>query len=390
MGEQDMEYGTSGEPQITGTKQETDKKCPDCGGVMDFNPSNGKMTCPYCGHEETIQVENKQFVAQELDFDLAEDLSSSDWGTVTKSVICKSCGAETVYDGNEIASECPYCGSNQVMEAYDQNTMAPGGVVLFKISAQEAAEKFKSWIGRKFFCPKLAKDSARPKAFKGLYLPFWTFDANTDSSYTGEYGIDREYEDSEGNKKTETEWYRTVGYHQESFDDVLVCASAKQNESMLKGLEPYDTQQAVEYQPEYMAGFMAERYSVKMKTAWEKAKDIMSNIIKDHITNRIRRENHADHTRNVNTMTEYADVTYKYLLLPVWISSFQYKGKVYHFMINGQTGKVSGDTPISWIKVAIVTIVVAAVIGIIFWLTRDETEAAVLASQMSMIASFKI
>lgn len=353
------------------TKKETDKKCPACGGVMDFNPATGKMLCPYCGTEEEIQVKNEKFVARELDFEEAERMTSQDWGTATKRVICKSCGAETIYDSNQIASECPYCGSNQVMEAGAENIMAPGGVVLFQINAQMAAQRFKNWIGKKFFCPKLAKDSAKPKSFKGMYIPFWTFDSRTYSTYSGEYGIDRVKKDREGKNYVVTDWYRTSGSYQEFFDDVLVCGSVMQNSGMLSGLEPYDTKKAVEYKPEYMAGFMAERYTVKMKDGWMRAKQKIQQILQGNINDEIRMRHHCNKTRNVMVHTQFSNKTCKYLLLPVWISSFQYKGKVYHFMINGQTGKVSGETPISWAKVTIVVLAVLAILAILFFMYQN-------------------
>ena len=372
---------------VTKTEKETDKKCPSCGGVMEFNPSNGKMACPYCGYEEEIQVEHKEFVAQELDFStVGDDDASCDWGTATKTVICKSCGAETVYDVNEMANVCPYCGSNQVMAQESSKVMAPGGVVTFQISAKEASERFREWIGRKFFCPKLAKDSAKPKAFKGLYTPFWTFDSNTKSTYTAEYGIDRVEEDKDGEKHTITDWYRTSGKYKRFFDDLLISASSKQNEQMLEGLEPYDTTKAVEYKPEYMAGFAAEKYSVKVKDAWEKAKKKIQSMLRRDVEEKIQHERACDHVRDVRINTVHEDVTYKYLLLPVWISSFQYKDKVYHFMINGQTGKVSGETPISWIKVAIVTAVVIAAAVIIY--KAVNADAAVLSQHAALIQQY--
>ena len=348
------------EPEVVETIKETDKKCPACGGVMDFSPATGKMLCPYCGTEEEIKEED-DFEAQELDFDQAEDTVSCNWGTATKAVICKSCGAQTVYDVNQIANECPYCGSNQVMEAGDERVMAPGGVVVFKLDAGQASERFKNWIGRKFFCSGSAKESAKPKTFKGVYVPFWTFDSSTFSSYTGQYGKIRQYRDRDGKMRTRTDWYGTRGVLHFSFDDVLVCASSRQNEQMLRGVEPFNTKEVKPYKPEYLAGFAAERYTVKMKDAWETAKTKMKNILHHEVESKIRMEHATSQVRMINVQTSYRNITYKYLLLPIWISSFQYKDKVYRFVINGQTGKVSGQTPVSWLKVLLT---VAAVIAV--------------------------
>lgn len=365
-----MEENYGMEPEIVKTNEATDKKCDSCGGVMDFNPSTGTLKCPYCGFEKQIEVDEHSHGVEELDFSKVEDTTCCDWGTKTKTVICKSCGAETVYDANDMANECPYCGSNQIMEEGDKDTMAPGGVVPFAIDAKKAAELFKSWIGKKFFCPKLAKESAKPKSFKGLYIPYWTFDSNTTTNYRGEYGIDREVKDKEGNTKTVTDWYPTRGTHEEFFDDTLVCGSTKQDTGMLQGLEPFNTGAAVEYKAEYMAGFVAERYSLDVKSAWEKAKQKIKNILHGHIREKIKDQKNADSVRNLNLNVDFRDVTYKYLLLPVWISAFQYKDKVYQFMVNGQTGKVTGKTPISWIKVGITVVAVIAIIALIYYVTN--------------------
>lgn len=360
-------YETEKEPTDTITREETDKKCVDCGGTMDFDPATGKMVCPYCGRQEEIQIENKKFVAEELDFNRVSDANNCDWGTKTKKVVCKFCGAQTVYSAEEIANVCPYCGSNQVMEEKAENIMAPGGVVPFRINSQDASVRFKKWIGRKFFCPKLAKESARPKAFQGLYVPYWTFDADTGSRYSGQYGKHHTVKRN-GKMVTETRWYSTSGYYQQSFDDMLVCGASSQNQQLLAKMEPYDTQQVVEYKPEYMAGFVAESYTVKVKDAWETAKDKMEPIIRRGIARKIEHEHGAQDSRVSHVSTSYANVTYKYLLLPVWISSFQYNDKVYYFAINGQTGRVAGKTPLSPVKIALTAVAIVIVILILSWL----------------------
>lgn len=348
------------------TLKETDKKCPQCGGVMDFDPNIGGMACPYCGYEEEIVKEAAS--AAELEFDKAENTGNCDWGAQKKQIICKSCGAETIYDALEVASECPYCGSNQVMEAADDNTIAPGGVVPFSITNEQASANFKQWIGKKFFCPKLAKQSAEPDAFTGIYLPYWTFDTDTFSRYSGKYGIDRKekYKDSQGNvqEKTVTDWHRTSGTYKLAIDDELVQGSERHDSAMLKGLEPFETEKNVPYKPEYVAGFAAERYSVGLKAAWEKAKESISRKIKSNVTSKIIQENHADHAKDVKVSTTFNKITYKYLMLPIWCSSFKYQDKVYQFMVNGQTGKVYGKTPISVGKVILVIVIVLAIIGI--------------------------
>lgn len=359
----------SDEPNVVSTLEETDRKCPACGGTMDFNPKTGGLKCPYCDYEEEIkpaEVGGKNGSmeasgsAEELKFEEAEKTANSDWGVATKTVICKSCGAESVYDTHEIASECPYCGSNQVMEANDTSTMAPGGVVPFKIDQKEAANRFVAWIKGRFFAPKAAKETAKAKNFKGIYLPYWTFDTDTTSRYTGEYGKDRKIKRGD-KEEIVTDWYHTSGIYKESFDDELVCGSERHEEHMLRGIEPYDTADNKIYKPEYVAGFAAERYTIGLKAAWEKAKMAILSKIKSGVSDKIRVEHHADHVRNVRVQCDYANITYKYLLLPVWIANYKYKEKIYQFMVNGQTGKVYGKSPVSAIKV-ILTIVVALIV----------------------------
>ena len=353
------------------TLSETDKKCPNCGGTMDFDPESGMLHCPFCDYQEVIpKPDDAPETAQELSFADAENKETNcNWGAQKKAVICKSCGAETIYDALDVSSECPYCGSNQVMEAHDKNTIAPGGVVPFQITKEKAGSNFHEWIKRKFFCPKLAKQSARPDSFKGIYLPYWTFDTNTVSSYTGEYGIDHTeyYKDSNGNtqSRTKTDWYYTSGIYRMDVDDELVLATDRHNSAIINGLAPFDTANNKAYKPEYVAGFAAERYTIGLKAGWEKAKEAIFKRINSNVTQKIRKENAADHVRGVHVNSRFSNITYKYLMLPIWVSSFKYKEQIYQFMVNGQTGKVYGKTPISGWKVALVVFLIILAIALI-------------------------
>ncbi len=359
------------EPVITDTKKETDRKCPQCGGVMDFDPREGKLHCPYCDYLEEILPENEEEIsAEEQDFLTAEQTGNCDWGVEKKTVLCKACGGEMVYDALEIAGECPYCGSNQVMEAKGENTLAPGGVCVFKLDAKQAAEKFKAWIKKRWFCPKEAKETAKPKDFKGLYLPYWTFDTQTTTRYSGEYGIRRQKRNSKGETVTVTDWYRCSGTYSEFIDDQAVCGTKRHEQSLLNGIQPFNTADNKVYKPEYVAGFASERYSIGLKDAWETAKSLITTRLRRNITKKIRMEHHADDVRFLKIHPSFTGIKYKYLLLPVWMACFKYKEKVYRFMVNGQTGRVSGKIPISAFKVAITVVAAIAVLGLMWFISN--------------------
>lgn len=359
------------EIKVVSTLKETDRKCPDCGGVMDFNPTTGGLRCPYCDHEEAIPSDSaKPQKAEEMDYFAAEKTANCDWGVEKKTVLCKSCGAESIYDSLQIASECPFCGSNQVMEASSLETMAPGGVVPFRITDKDAADLFLKWIRKKWFCPKVAKESAKPKKFLGSYLPYWTFDTDTTSEYSAKYGKDRHVRDKEGKTKIITDWYNTSGTYQERINDELIIASSTHDASILQGLEPFDTENNKAYKPEYVAGFAAQRYSVGLKQAWETAKQKILGKLQNNISDKVRHEKNADHVTNVSVSTTYRNITFKYLLLPIWAAHYKYKDKIYHFMVNGQTGKVSGKTPISVWKVLLTILMAVAVFGAIYYINN--------------------
>ncbi|MCQ2518212.1 MAG: hypothetical protein MJ119_05560 [Lachnospiraceae bacterium] len=353
------------------TLEETDRKCPKCGGVMDFDPTTGKMLCPFCDYSEEIAVNNNApLSAVEMDLESADKTANCNWGAEKKTIICKSCGAETIYDALEVANECPYCGSNQVMPANDENTMAPGGVVPFAITDEQASANFKNWIGKKFFCPKLAKESARPDSFKGIYLPYWTFDAQTDSKYEAQYGVERQVK-TKDHVQTVIDWYPSKGSFSKFFDDELVIGTNQHDTQMLKCIEPFNTADNKAYKPEYVAGFAAERYSIGVKDAWQTAKKSISNKILGGISEKVRKKENSNMVRVKDVQTEFSALTYKYLLLPIWCSSFRYNNKVYQFVVNGQTGKVYGRTPVSTIKVIIVILCVLLVLGIIFFMMNN-------------------
>lgn len=363
---EDLGYNYEMENRVK-TMSETDKKCPSCGGVMDFDPATGGLLCPFCGKQVEIPAADATTeAAQELDFDSVEKTGNCDWGVKKKTVTCKSCGAVSVYDDLEVANVCPYCDSNQVMEAHDTDTLAPGGVCVFKVTTEQAAEKFHKWLKGKLFTPSKAKKSAKPDAFKGVYLPYWTFDADTHSNYSGRYGIEYTRRDSKGNTTTHVKWYPISGTYDEFIDDQLVCGTNRYDDVILGRIEPFNTADNKVYRPEYVAGFIAERYSVGIKDAWQTGKEDIKDLLESHVSSQIRSTKNADRV-DVTLNTIFSNIKYKYLLLPIWISSFKYKEKLFQFMVNGQTGQVGGKAPVSPLRVAIAIVIGLAILaGIIY------------------------
>ncbi len=340
----------------------TDKKCPNCAATIEYDPDTRKMTCPYCGFMREIPRPEDAKDIEELDFESAKLRKSLDWGTSTKQLICKNCAAEAMYDEAETAGCCPFCGSTQVMPVdNDENVMAPQGVVPFEISREKAGQMFHSWLKGKFFAPKVAKESCKPENFQGLYLPYWTYDTNTTSSYDAKLGFDKRQGD-----KTVTTWRHYRGIYQEFIDDQIVYASKKTKNQYINNVSVFDFAKLKPYDPQFIAGFVAERYTLGLDDGWETAKKIIKDRLRSNLSSKLRRQYKADHVSDLNMSTSFDDVTFKYLLAPIWIANYKFGDKEYSFAVNGQTGKVSGSSPVSPLKVFLTILAIIAVLIILF------------------------
>lgn len=352
------------EPLKEETKKHIDFGCPMCGGAMEFDPAAGELHCPFCEHRMPVEQHKDEEVTEQV-FRQAAFTGDFRWGERQKQVTCRSCGATTIYDALETSGVCPFCGSNQVMDEAIDTSLPPNGLCPFEITKAQAGDRFKRWLKKKIFAPSAAKKSARADMFDGMYVPYWTFDAQTSTDYKAQYGIDRTYRDSKGNTHTTTDWHSTGGHYDRFIDDQLVNASERNNESVMRKLEPYDLERVTPFSPEYFSGLKSERYSVGLDTGWEKAKKYISDTLDSEISSRIKKEHNADKVDSLKMSTAYSGITYKYLLMPVWKSSFAYKQKKYDFMVNGQTGRVSGKAPVSPLRVAIAVALIIAIIALV-------------------------
>ena len=349
--------------------------CPACGGQMTYDPEAGMLHCAYC--EKTLNIDRDSAEIQEYDLEAGLGHAEQDWGRDTQVVKCQSCGAQTVLDANSVSQNCSFCGSAHVVRIDELAGIKPESLIPFNIARPKAESLFARWIGRKWLAPRSLKKEYRPEKIQGVYVPFWTYDAATQSTYTAEagtyyYTTRTRTVTQNGKTRTVTEQVRHVrwrwvsGTYAKAYDDLLINAASHMQGRLIRRIEPFDLRELIPYRPEYLAGFGAERYSIDLKQGFANAKDIIRQDLYSDIHGQIR----ADTVRNLNVQTMYRDVRYKHLLLPVWISAYRFRKKTYQFLINGQTGEVQGRAPVSFWKVTLLVLGGAALIALIYWLIQ--------------------
>jgi LSD1 subclass zinc finger protein len=332
--------------------------CANCGGVIKYDIGSEKFRCSSCKAESTIETLSE--TVMEYDFSQYAEREKSAVAFEGVAVVhCQNCGCEITFDEAEIATTCPMCSSSQVAAVKQAGGIPPEGIVPFKIDKIEAQQQFAEWVKSRWFAPNDFKKNCTEGSLKGIYLPFWTFDAAAVSNYRGRGGKTRTEKDNDGKMKMVTDWTSVSGVVSKSFDDLQVCASARGEE--IKGILPFNTVESTKpYAPSYLSGFQAELYTINADQAFDSAKKIMEDELRSLAAQDIRRRYD---TAEVNSLkTKHSNVTYKHLLLPVWSSAFGYKGKTYNYFINGETGEVEGQRPYSISKI------VSAIIGLILFL----------------------
>ncbi len=379
------------------TAETTDEKahkfpCPKCGAEVDFDAEHGTLVCAYCGYSSTVPVTEQAIREYDLESALTEMLSTPQemgYGEGKRSLKCESCGAVNTIDANIVSTECAFCGSNQVVPQQQvAQVIKPESLLPFEVDRKQAVVLFRAWLGRGFFRPNPVRKIAKEAEAKlqGVYLPFWTFDAYTSSWWRAEagyfYSVTESYwtNDQQGRRVQRTRevqkirWEPASGSLQLAFDDTLVPASQSVQQDMVERIYPFDTAALVPYEPAFLSGWGAEAYTVDLRSGWETAQEIMKAAVRQACAQRVP----GDTQRNLAVSTAFSNVTYKHTLFPVWIASYRYGGEVYQFLVNGQTGEVQGQAPISWIKVALVVLLVLAVLAVVFWLLSTGEEGAAL------------
>lgn len=357
-------------------------KCKDCGANLTFQPGTIHLTCEYCGARNEIQVVKS--VIEEIDFKgfLSEnqnDQSKQDIVTVK----CDNCGASTTLRPNVTSDSCPYCGTALVVKnSTTSSIIKPKYILPFKVERKAANDEFIKWVGGLWFAPNNLKMYAQNSAdkLKGVYLPYWTYDSNTGSDYDGARGtyyyVTVSYSTMVNGKSVmrtrqerRTRWTSVSGHVENSFDDILVCASNSLPREIVKELEPWDLPALVDYNDHFLSGFVTESYQLNVEEGFSEAKSIMSSAIHRSVV----RDIGGDDQRVYNINTNYRKITFKHILLPLWISAYRYHEKTYRFMINARTGEVKGERPYSAMKITLFVLSILGTIGGLIYLFSQQS-----------------
>ena len=352
--------------------------CTSCGALLKFKPGTLSLACEYCGAQNEIAQPDTKVEVKEHDLEaqLNNNWEQQEQVEVT-SVKCEGCHAHNTFDPKTVSDKCAFCGSPLVVKnAHISKMHKPEYVLPFGIDGQKASQNFKQWLSSLWFAPSDLKQYAgMANGLNGVYLPFWTFDCNTNSNYTGQRGEDyvvsESYTAQENGQNvtrqrnvTKTRWYAAAGTVNNTFDDILIEATTSLNKEKLRSLEPWDLKNLVNYDDKYLSGFRTESFSVDLKTGYGEAKQQMVPVIESTI----RQDIGGDRQTISSVSTRYNNPTFKHILLPVWLSAYRYNNKVYQFIINARTGEVQGERPWSAAKIALTVLGGIALLIILFLL----------------------
>jgi Zn finger protein HypA/HybF involved in hydrogenase expression len=341
-------------------------ECPACGAEAQWNPAKQALVCPFCGVESpaTLQVRGDETVV--VEHDLVAALrgipdTKRGWQTAKISVKCQSCQAISVFDPERVGQRCEFCGSAQLVP-YEQvkDAFSPESLLPFAVDESRARELVRAWYGRQWLAPNNLKKLALTDTVHGLYLPYWTFDANVHARWTAEAGRFY-YETVNGKRVQKVRWSYADGELDHAFDDELVAASTGVSAHLLRGIEPFPTQALIPYDPGYLAGWTVERYQIDLVSAAARSRAAMDLKVRQLCAAAVPGDTH----RNLQVASAYADQRFKHVLVPVWLLTYTYGSRVYQLAANGVTGRMAGERPWSWIKIVLLVIVLLIILYVL-------------------------
>ncbi len=355
--------------------------CVKCGGPLVFMPGSTHLKCPYCNTENDIPIDkdDKSYLTEHDYLKALQDEEAhqqTDSAYPTQDVVrCTYCGANTTISERKTSDLCPYCAHPLAMTNLSKVRLNVQALLPFQINSDKAVDIYRNWVKSRWFAPNDFKWRAtRGEAMKGIYMPYWTYDAIATSYYTGQRG-DVYYvtqmvpvtvngrTQMQAQQVPRIRWTRVSGNVQVGFDDILIPAAKSVPPEIQDGLKPWNLQKLAPFRREFLAGFVTETYQVELKDGFGLAKERMQ----PHIMGAIQQDIGGDQQRVDSQKTQYAKVTFKHILLPVWLSAYAYGGETYRFTINAQTGEVSGNRPYSKWKIGLTILLALALLIALFF-----------------------
>jgi len=351
---------TSSSPQVTALGK---RACPECGGEMEWNAAKQVLACPYCGFIPNEQPTRGEGASEGAirEHDLERALAqigdeNRGYGVATVKVKCQSCQAISVFAPDRVAQRCDFCGSPAIVPYQEtRDPITPQSLLPVRLSEPQVREIVNRWYASRWFAPNRLKSAALTDTLRGMYLPYWTFDAQAHADWTAESGNyyyqtvtrtdskGRHYQD----RVRKVRWYHTSGSIDHFFDDELVPGSAGVRPDLLRRIEPFPTKQLAPYDPAFIRGWTVERYQIDLRRASLLSVEQMERKMRDLCEQQVPGDTH----RNLNVDCYFSRRTFKHILVPVWLVTYNFGGKGYQLAVNGYTGSIAGDRPVSWAKV---------------------------------------
>lgn len=354
---------------------EQKKSCVNCGAELTYKPGSTLIQCEYCGHKEEIIPNVDGFQELELKPYLQE-MGSLSHSEEVMMLHCKNCGAHQHIEENYKSLHCVYCASPLIIEdAYKEDWILPGALIPFQLNQKKSHQIFSKWVKGLWFAPnKLQKATLDPENTKGLYLPYWTFDAQLQASYTGQRGdyyyVSVPYTTTVNGKQVQrtrqerrTRWTPTSGNVSGFVDDTLVKASHQRTNKIPEKIAHWDLKSLESFNTSFLAGFVTEKYTIPLKDGHLESTKEAERIARSWARHDIGGDTQQLHSISMDLSKE----TFKHILLPVYISAYRFNGKKYNFFVNGQTGAIAGKRPYSFWKIFFFVLFIIAIIAGIVW-----------------------
>lgn len=330
-------------------KDEERIKCKNCGGELEFFPAHQNLICTKC--ESEFNIEKQKFEKfKSLDLENAQKLEE-EFSKTANVFNCENCGSKIVFSKLEYSAVCPYCGGVHIKKTRLNPGLMPDAVIPFQFNEKVASEKFKEAMAKKKFAPNAFKKAPNADDIYGIYIPTMCFNATSQTSYTGE--ARESTTDSDG--KTSYRYYPIKGQISMKHENVLIESSAHINQLNFERLKPFKHNELVCFKDDYIRGYSVEYHETPLKVCNENAEEKMKFQIRSAIERR-----YLDEIVSLKTNTIYSNQSFAYFLLPIYQVDYKFKNKKYKSLINGQTGKVVGKSPVSKVKVWLL------VLGILF------------------------